>query len=146
MFHRISYLPFLNLGFVSLPAIQLTAAITPSTLIAEEFSEQIRLPLRARQRLAQFDRVSLSQHTEMRVRQRGISELQIVLMLLFGHSSPAGPSERSFALDQASRQELQRALGSQYARICDRLNYYVIVNPTAKCVVTCCHRLKRPHR
>ena len=115
-------------------------------MLAEEFNEPIRLPLRAQQRLEQFDRVSLSQHTKARVRQRGISELQIALMLLFGHSSPAGPSERSFALDQASRQELQRALGNQYARICDRLDYYLIVDPAAKCVVTCCHRLKRPHR
>ena len=124
----------------------MTAAISPATLLQEKFRERIQLSRRARQRLAQFDRVSLSQHTEMRVRQRGISELQIVLMLLFGSSSPAGAVERSFALDQASRQELQRALGDQYARVCDRLDYYLIVNPTAKCVVTCCHRLKRPHR
>ena len=131
---------------LSLLVNRLTAAISPSTLLAEEFNEPIRLPLRAQQRLAQFDRVSLSQHTKARVRQRGISELQIALMLLFGHSSPAGPSERSFALDQASRQELQRALGNQYARVCDRLDYYLIVDPATKCVVTCCHRLKRPHR
>ena len=124
----------------------LPAAITPSILLQEEFPDEIHLSRRARQRLAQFDRVSLSHHTEMRVRQRGISELQIVLMLLFGNSSPAGAAERSFALDQASRHELQRALGDQYARVCDRLNYYLIVNPAAKCVVTCSHRLKRPHR
>lgn len=122
------------------------AAISPSTLLREEFSEPLHLSRRAQQRLALFDRVSLSQHTEMRVRQRGISELQIVLMLLFGNSSPAGASERSFALDQASRHELQRALGDQYARVCDRLDIYLIVNPSAKCVVTCSHRLKRPHR
>lgn len=82
----------------------------------------------------------------MRVRQRGISELQIALMLLFGRSSPAGASERSYMLDHASRHVLQRALGSQYPRVCDRLDYYLIADPTNKCVVTCCHRLKRPHR
>ena len=124
----------------------MTAALSPSILLQEGFSEQIQLSRRAQQRLAQFDRISLSQHTEMRIRQRGISELQIVLMLLFGNSSPAGAAERSFALNQASRQRLQRALGSQYARVSDRLDFYLIVNPAAKCVVTCCHRLKRAHR
>ncbi|MCE2406967.1 MAG: hypothetical protein J4G19_05635 [Pseudomonadales bacterium] len=128
------------------PSTDLSTAISPSALLREEFPEQIHLSRRARRRLAQFDPISLSDHTEIRVRQRGISELQIALMLLFGSSSPAGAAERSFALDQASRQALQRALGDQYARVCDRLDYYVIVNPTSKCVITCCHRLKRPKR
>ena len=119
------------------------AHISPSDLIEREFHNQITLSPRALERLAEYDQVFLSVHSNERKQQRGISELQIALVLLFGHSAPAKNSERTFYFNQASRRELHRALGSQYSRISDRLDYYVIFDPIEKEVRTCAHRIKR---
>ena len=128
-------------------------------VIRDVFGSALKLNGRALKRLQAFEYIALSRHAEKRIQQRGIKLEILVAVLLFGRSYPTKASPKwyggieddtertySISLDQKSRRELAKALGSKYAQLADKSNIYLIAKHDPPILITIGHRKRRFHR
>jgi len=82
-----------------------------------------------------------TEHADARLRQRGIPEELLGLLVEFGHERHDGHGARVLAFNKKARGRLRRALGPKvYARWESRLNVYAVVS-LDESLVTVGHRV-----
>ena len=112
-------------------------------VLTKAFGSELNLTDRARHRLREYQHISISDHALERQRKRGISDLQIAVMLLFGEFKPSKDDTHSVAFDKPSRESAQRTLGKPYLSIVDRMNFYMVLANDSATLVTIAQRLRK---
>ena len=114
--------------------------------LKQEFGEDFSVGKQTKPRLKRYNTIHFSEHTQARQRQRGISNLQIAVMLLYGKATRTKDHALSISFNKPSRRKAQRDLGRKYAEISDRMNFYLILSNDRKELITVAHRTKRGPR
>lgn len=87
----------------------------------------------------------LTQHANVRSRQRAIPPLVIDLLLQFGVSETVGENVTKVFFDKASRRRVKAYAGPLGSLLEEHLDVYAVVGADSK-VITVAHRLERLHR
>ena len=82
-----------------------------------------------------------SDHALERIRQRGITPYLICVMLNFGKVQIRNKAH-VYSMDRRARRQMARALGAEYARIKNRLGFYVVESFDGV-IVTAAYRTQR---
>lgn len=89
--------------------------------------------------------MSITQHAGLRMRQRGIPELVVDLLLQFGASERAGDGSLKYFFDKPARRKIKAYVGPMAGALEVHMDTYAVVGP-AQQVITVGHRVKRISR
>lgn len=91
-----------------------------------------------------FNQLELSQHAEDRRHQRGIGLDVLSVVYRFGKAVRTRQG-MSYSMDGRAHRIAERMMGSQYRRVADRLDCYMVVAQDDRTVITVAHRQQRLH-
>ena len=89
-----------------------------------------------------FNQLELSQHAEERRHQRGIGLDVLDVVYRFGKAVRTRQG-MSYSMDGRARRIAEKKLGSQYCRVADRLDCYMVVAQDERTIITVAHRSQR---
>ena len=81
------------------------------------------------------DKITLTRHARTRCQQRGISPERVGIVARFGKRTWRRGSYRC-SMTSKGRRRAARELGGRYGRVADKLDFYVIICPATRAVIT----------